>query len=250
MCRPVELEYACSTDDKPHRLRTGAVFQCNDPIGCLAEEIVLHKPGSEADLAAAKTQEKEFTILKIGGDCEKCAERKTNILANEERIFQEMKGEIQEMEKKLERPCRKTLRRSKRMCRSEESISMYKVRESGAIYKPEATCSSGSCTGPVYVTHDGRRGMFCEKHTCSAVNLGCLLDVSTPRNSYQFSIYCPLHACSRLGCGLKITDEETAFCKRHDWQFEVAICTQEYARQGGGYGQAPFGILDSQMRRV
>lgn len=127
---------------------------------------------------------------------------------------------------------------------------MYKVRESRAIYKPEATCSSGSCTGPVYVTHDGRRGMFCEKHTCSAVNLGCLLDVSTPRNSYQYSIYCPLHACSRLGCGLKIADEGTVFCKRHDWQFEVATCTQEYARQGGGFGQAPFGILDSQMRRV
>jgi nitrite reductase/ring-hydroxylating ferredoxin subunit len=58
-----------------------------------------------------------------------------------------------------------------------------------------------------------------------------------------------LHTCSRLGCGLKVADQETVFCKRHDWQFNVATSTQWYARQGGGYGQAPFGILDSLMRR-
>lgn len=249
MCRLVELEYACSTDENPHRLRTDAILQCNDPFDCLAEEIILHKPGSEANLAAAKSQEQEFAIMKIGGDCEKCAERKTNILANEERIFLEMKGELEEMGNQIESPCRNSMRRSKRMHRSEESILQYKVRERRTEYEPEAICSSGSCTGPVHVAHDGRRGMFCEKHTCSAIDFGCLLDVSTTRNSSQYSIYCPLHTCIRLGCGLKVANQETVLCERHDWQFKVATWTQQYARQGGGYGQAPFGILDSQMRR-
>ncbi|KAM0223382.1 hypothetical protein ACHAQD_003575 [Fusarium lateritium] len=249
MCRLVELEYACSTDDKPHRLRTEAILPCNDPLGCLAEEIVLHKPGSEASLATAESQEQEFAIMKIGGDCEKCAERKTNILVNEERIYLDIKEELEEMGGKLKCPVSKRMRRSRHMQRSDGSISLYKVREPRAKYQPEAICSSGSCTGPVCVAHDGRRGMFCEEHTCSAVDYNCLSDVSTTRNSSQYSIYCPLHTCSRLGCGLKVTNQETVLCKRHDKLFEVATWTQRYAKQGGGYGQSPFGILDSQTRR-
>ncbi|KAM0561591.1 hypothetical protein ACHAPJ_002759 [Fusarium lateritium] len=220
MCRFLELEFACSSDNQPHRLRTSAIIRCEGPLGCLAEEVVTQKSDSEAGTAVEDPADEMFTIMKVGGDCEKCSQQKTMELENKDRILSDIQANLVEMDQELARLSIEDIQRPRMDI---PTLSLSQIHEDKAEHHPETICSSGPCKGLVTVSLDGRRGYFCKKHTCAATEWNCLSDVSTPRNSSQFSIYCPLHTCGRLGCGLKIGDLSTIFCEKHQREIDRAV---------------------------
>jgi hypothetical protein len=77
------------------------------------------------------------------------------------------------------------------------------------------------------VSLNGFQGMFCKKHTCSATEWQCLLDVSTTRNSAQYSIHCPAHTCHTHGCGVRIADLSTLYCTRHQAEIYMDLASHE-----------------------
>lgn len=249
----MELEYSCSTERNPHRLRTAGLIQCNDYIGCMIEKLNLKKPGREIQHLNLETE--QYTVCKIGGDCEDCAMKKTELIQNEERAFRELEEELQEEERSyreiveeiqnedemyreiqegIQNKERSFRERQKEANNNGQSLSRWirnKLVEShdeilglrlygrgAAVQRPETICSSGPCTGPVVVTDDGEKGMFCEKHTCSAKEWSCLMDAATPPNSNQYSIYCSAHTYGRFGCGLRITNPMSNYCTMHQTQ--------------------------------
>ncbi|KAJ4256720.1 hypothetical protein NW762_008816 [Fusarium torreyae] len=220
MCHFLELEFACSSDNHPHRLRTGAIFRCEDPLDCLAEEVVNQKSGSEAGTAVEELADEKFIIMKVGGDCEKCSQQKTKELENKDKILNEIQANLVQMDQEL---ARLSIEDTQRPGMNIPTLSLSQIHEDKAEHHPETICSSGPCKGLVTVSLDGRRGLFCKKHTCAATEWNCLSDVSTPRNSSQFSIYCPLHTCGRLGCGQKIADLSTIFCAKHQREIDRAV---------------------------
>ncbi|CAG7565682.1 unnamed protein product [Fusarium equiseti] len=185
MCRYMELEYSCSTEGTPHRLRTTGLIQCNDYIGCMIEELNLKKPGREIQHVNLETV--QYTLFKIGGDCEECATKKTELIQNEERVFRELEEELQEEErdfqgileeiqnedriyreilegiqKKKERSFRERRKEannndqslSRWICNKliqspDEILGLRLYARGAAVQRPETVCSSGPCTGPV-----------------------------------------------------------------------------------------------------
>ncbi|KAF4967259.1 hypothetical protein FSARC_5171 [Fusarium sarcochroum] len=223
MCHFLELEFACSSDNQPHRLRTRAIYRCEDPFDCLAEEVVTQKSESEAGTTVEDWADEKFTIMKVGGDCEKCSQQKTKELEHKEKILSDIQANLVEMDQDLSRLSFEGIQKPRKEI---PTLSLSQIHEDKAEHHPETICSSGGCKGLVAVSLDGRRGFFCKKHTCAATDWGCLSDVSTTRNSSQFSIYCPLHTCGRLGCGLKIADLSTVFCTKHQHEIDLAISSR------------------------
>lgn len=217
MCRLLKLQYACSSNGKPHYMENvqGAYIPCNDRHGCFIEEALALKPGSDTTPPGSPI-EREYTIVKIGGDCETCANRKARKIEEEDKFFVEMNSVVDRTERELNA----MVMRCGEISASNRRRKVNHVRRE---YRPNDTCSSGSCQNQVHVSHDGRKGMFCRKHTCATQEFDCLSDVSTTRNGPQYSIYCPLHTCSRIGCGLQIMDQDTIVCKRHHDELELAI---------------------------
>ncbi|EMT68144.1 hypothetical protein FOC4_g10012552 [Fusarium odoratissimum] len=87
MCRLLKLQYACSSNGKPHYMENvqGAYIPCNDRHGCFIEEALALKPGSDTTPPGSPI-EREYTIVKIGGDCETCANKKTRKIEEEDKI--------------------------------------------------------------------------------------------------------------------------------------------------------------------
>ncbi|KAL4722882.1 hypothetical protein ACLX1H_010122 [Fusarium chlamydosporum] len=218
MCHYMELEFSCSTAENPHRLRTGAVLRCDDFLGCVTEEVILKKPGPEIR-RTTKLKKETYTIVKIGGDCEKCAEEKTKLISNEERIFHELREELEVMDKLLDSSFNGD------EDASGKGRTLRQMHEDRADQQPDTICASGSCKGLAMVSLDGRQGMFCKKHTCNATEWQCLSDFSTTRNNSQYSIYCPAHTCDRLGCGLRIADISTIYCHKHQTQIYMEFAS-------------------------
>lgn len=217
MCRLLKLQYDCSTDGEPHYLENaqGASIPCHDRHACLIEDTLVLKPGSDTSPPSSPI-ERDCTTVKIGGDCEKCANKKAKKLEEEDKVFVEATSIFGRTERDLDG----MLRRCGEIAVSNRRRRLNYVRSE---YRPNDTCSSGSCPKEVHVSHAGVKGMFCRKHTCSAHKFDCLTDVSTTRNGPQHSIYCPRHTCSRSGCGLQVMDEFTPLCKRHHKELELYV---------------------------
>lgn len=203
----------------------------------MLEKLDLKKPGRETQQVNQETE--QYIVYEIGGDCEECAKKKTELIENEERVFRELEEELQQ-EDRIYREIQEGFQQKERSFRErQEAINNRGQRLSRRIRKilvetpdeilglrlcgkvvqrPEIICSSGSCTGPVVVTDDGEKGMFCEEHTCSAKEWSCLLDAVTLENSNQHQIYCSAHTCSGLGCGLRIADPMSTYCTMHQTQ--------------------------------
>ncbi|RFN51467.1 hypothetical protein FIE12Z_4203 [Fusarium flagelliforme] len=184
MCRYMELEYSCSTEENPHRLRTTGLIQCNDYIGCMIEKLNLKKPGQEIQHVNLETE--QYTVCKIGGDCEDCAMKKTELIQNEERVFRELEEELQDEERcyreiveeiqnedEMHREIQEGIQNKERRFRErqkeaknngqslsrwirnklveshDEILSLRLYGREVAVQRPETICSSGSCTGPV-----------------------------------------------------------------------------------------------------
>ena len=235
----MELEYSCSTKGHPHRLRTTGLIQCDDYIGCMLEKLDLKKPGRDTQQLNQETE--QYTVYEIGGDCEECVKRKTELIENEERVFRELEEELQE-EDRIYREIHEGFQKKERSFRErreeinkrgqslsrrirnilvetpDEILGLRLYGRGEVAQRPETICSSGSRTGPVVVTDGGEKGMFCKEHTCSAKEWSCLLDAVTLENSNQHPIYCSAHTCSRLGCGLRIADSMSNYCTMHQTQ--------------------------------
>lgn len=219
MCRLLKLQYACSSNGEPHYMENaqGAFIPCNDRHGCLIEDVLALKPGSDTSPPGSPI-EREYTIVKIGGDCETCANEKARKVEENDKVFVDMNSVVG----RTERDFHGMIRRCGEIAVDNRRRMLNNVRSQ---CRPNDTCSSGSCQNQVHVSHAGIKGMFCRKHTCSAKEFDCLTDVSTTRNSPQHSIYCPRHTCSKSGCGLQILAHDTPLCKRHHDQLELAIST-------------------------
>lgn len=217
MYRLLKLQYACSSNGEPHYMENaqGAFIPFNDRHGCLIEDVLSLKPGSDTSPPGSPI-EREYTIVKIGGDCERCANQKARKIEEDDKVFVDMNSVVG----RTERDFHGMIRRCGEIAVDNRRRMLNKVRSQ---YRPNDTCSSGSCQNQVYVPHAGLKGMFCRKHTCSAQGFDCLTDVCTTRNSAQYSIYCPRHTCSKSGCGLQILAHYTPLCKRHHDQLELAI---------------------------
>ncbi|RGP62815.1 hypothetical protein FSPOR_9006 [Fusarium sporotrichioides] len=220
MCQFMELEFSCSTADNQHRLKSQGLLPCDDFQSCVFELVTLKRPDSETG-QNTRVLVQHHTIVKIDGDCQKCAERKTKLIQNEERIFQALKREPEGMEK---------IPKSHTEESEEEPgkiRTLKQIHQDRADNQPDTICASGPCQGLAMVSSDGRQGMFCKKHTCTATEWDCLLDVSTTRNSAQYSIYCPAHTCNTLGCGLRIADLSTLYCTSHQAQIYVKLASRQ-----------------------
>ncbi|KAM5344876.1 hypothetical protein ACJ41O_010738 [Fusarium nematophilum] len=195
MCFLLELEFACSDDAGPHRLRTEAIIKCESPISCLYDEIAGTTP-EPSEVKLEDLPSGKFKVLHVGGDCDKCARVKTSQLANNVDILDEIGETITQIDKDL------------------DQLDLVPRVPRPARHRPKTTCSSGSCK-QVTVWVGGRQGHFCQKHTCAAKDWGCLNDVSTNSNSDQHSIYCPEHTCVWPGCGLRVAERYKGVCERH-----------------------------------
>ncbi|KAM5515851.1 hypothetical protein FOXYSP1_02802 [Fusarium oxysporum f. sp. phaseoli] len=102
MCRLLKLQYACSSNGKPHYMENvqGAYIPCNDRHGCFIEEALALKPGSDTTPPGSPI-EREYTIVKIGGDCETCANKKATKIEEEDKFFVEMNSVVDRTEREL-----------------------------------------------------------------------------------------------------------------------------------------------------
>ncbi|RGP78038.1 hypothetical protein FLONG3_3873 [Fusarium longipes] len=219
MCHFMEIEFSCSTADDPHRLKTQGLLPCDDFQNCAVEVVTFKKQVSEARQTVRVVMDR-YKAVKVAGDCQKCAERKTKLIQNEERIFRELKKEFGKMDKNQEVPYEGNAEAPR------DAITLKQIHQDRADHQPDTICASGSCNGLVMVSVGGVQGMFCKRHTCCATEWDCLLDVSTTRNSRQYSIYCPAHTCITYGCGLKIADLSTAYCTRHQAEIYMEFASR------------------------
>ncbi|KAH7250164.1 uncharacterized protein BKA55DRAFT_539727 [Fusarium redolens] len=102
MCRILRLQYACSSNGKPHYMEDtqGAFFPCNDRLGCFIENVLAMKPGSDTT-PPSSTIEREYAIMWIGGDCERCANKKARKIEEEDKFFVKMASVVDRTERDL-----------------------------------------------------------------------------------------------------------------------------------------------------
>ncbi|KAL6913827.1 hypothetical protein ACHAP8_001768 [Fusarium lateritium] len=220
MCKFMELEFSCSTADNPHRLETPGLLPCDDFQSCGVELVALKKPDPETGLSS-QVLVRHYDVIKIDGDCQKCAERKTTLIQNEERIFLARKKESKDRDRLPEVP----KKGSKEKFGDVETLNQ--IRQNKIDNQHDAICASGPCQGVAMVSPNGQQGMFCKRHTCSATEWDCLLDISTTRMNPQCSIYCPAHTCNRLRCGLRIADLSTLYCTRHQAEIYLKLASRQ-----------------------
>ncbi|QPC79282.1 hypothetical protein HYE68_010034 [Fusarium pseudograminearum] len=205
MCKFMELEFSCSTTDNPHRLETQGLLPCDNFQSCVFELVNFKRPKSDI---AQKTQVlvQHYMLVKIDGDCQKCAERKTKLIQNRERISQALMKESENMDK---------IPGGSMKGGSGKVGNLRQIHQDRADHQPDTICASGPCKRLAMVSTDGRRGMFCKTHTCSAREWNCLLDTSTTQDGVEFSVYCTAHTCDTLGCNRRIADLSTVHCTKH-----------------------------------
>lgn len=148
----------------------------------------------------------QYMPVKIKGDYQKCAERKTKLVQNRKRIFQAFMKESESMDNIPEGPMMKV---------SGEVRTLRRIHRDRADHQPDTVCASGPCQRLAMVSSDGRQGIFCKTHTCSATEWNCLLDTSTTQDGVEFSVYCTAHTCDTLGCNRRIADLSTFYCTKH-----------------------------------
>ncbi|KAF5021759.1 hypothetical protein F66182_6209 [Fusarium sp. NRRL 66182] len=178
MCQFLELEFSCSSDNHPHRLRTRSICPCDNPLGCLAEEIAASESKAESETVIEDWEDGLFSIMKVDGVCGDCAQKKTKELEDKEKILGDIETNLVKMDQDLDRLSAENLAKSRRGI---PTLSLPQLHDDRAEreHEPETICSSGWCKGLVAVSLDGRRGFFCQKHTCAAADWGCLLDKQT-----------------------------------------------------------------------
>ncbi|KAG8669515.1 hypothetical protein FPOAC2_08846 [Fusarium poae] len=218
MCKFMELEFSCSTADNPHRLETPGFLPCDDFQSCVVELVTLKKPDPEKG-SNSRVLVRHYEIVKIDGDCQKCAERKTKLIQNEERIFLELKKESEDRNMLPEGLAKDS---QEKFVEVENPNQTHQNKTDNQL---ETICASGPCQSLAIVSSDGQQGMFCKRHTCSATEWDCLLDISTTRINAQPSIYCPAHTCNRLRCGLRIADLSTLYCTRHQTEIYMKFAS-------------------------
>ncbi|KAF4468964.1 hypothetical protein FALBO_4135 [Fusarium albosuccineum] len=205
MCHFLELEFSCSDGGRPHRIRTDALCKCDNPFGCIAEEMWSE---ADADEDMNDWAQEDFKVLYVGGNCEKCTNKKDDQLAEQEKFLVRYHTDVEEMGHDLERI---ESDREKQQVKN-ASQNAFAQRDFVDFKTP---CASGPCKYPVVISRDGRKGHFCQKHTCAAQYWGCLADSTPNSESPAESIYCPVHTCSKRGCGMRIDDENSIFCCLH-----------------------------------
>ncbi|KAJ4201796.1 hypothetical protein NW767_006334 [Fusarium falciforme] len=213
MCKLLEIEYSCSHGTKRHRQRIDALCSCDNPLACMVGDMQL---GDHHKTKIQDLSEENFKVVKVDGVCDECARKMALEIEEKDRMFGELEASLEEINKDLSLlalagPA------------SGQDAKKHKVhhREVPST-KPQHTphdsdwiCANGSCQGRVTFSIDGRRGRFCQKHTCAAQDWGCISGVATKLNSPQFSIYCHVHTCTKAGCGMRIAHDSAIYCCTH-----------------------------------
>lgn len=220
MCRLLELEYSCSHGTKRHRQRIDALCTCDNPLACMAGDTNL---GDHPKTKIEGMDEENFKTIKVGGVCDECAQKMALEIEEKDRMFGQLETSLEEINKDLSQLALAA------PSNGEEQAKGNKLprREATAV-KPQLTpydsdwiCANGSCQGRVTFSVDGRRGRFCQKHTCAAQDWGCIAGVATKHNNPRFSIYCHVHTCTKAGCGMRIAHDSAIYCCSHSYVHDL-----------------------------
>ncbi|KAJ4323616.1 hypothetical protein N0V84_004224 [Fusarium piperis] len=213
MCKLLEIEYSCSHGTKRHRQRIDALCKCDNPLTCMVGDMHLddHPKTKIEDLA-----EENFKVVKVGGVCDECAQKMALEIEEKDRMFGELEVSLEEINKDLSLlalagpPNRGEAKRHKLSRRGAKATKSHHTP-----HDSDWICANESCQGRVTFSIDGRRGRFCQKHTCAAQDWGCISGVATKLNGPQFSIYCHVHTCTKAGCGMRIAHDSAIYCCAH-----------------------------------
>ncbi|KAM0434022.1 hypothetical protein ACHAPT_003966 [Fusarium lateritium] len=213
MCQFLEIEFSCSDETKRHSQRTDALCLCDNPLVCIAGDMQLDDD-TEPDIS--ELGEDRFKVLKVDGVCDECAQKMARELQEKDKMFTELEANLEEINKDLNQL---TLGAQ---AEGQAGNGRKPSQQDAAPIKPQHPpqdhrwiCSYGPCQRRITFSIDGRRGRFCQKHTCAAHDWGCLSGVVTKLNNPQFSIYCPVHSCAKAGCGMRIADDSAIYCCTH-----------------------------------
>ncbi|KAF4977283.1 hypothetical protein FZEAL_6171 [Fusarium zealandicum] len=211
MCLFLKLEFDCSDSGIRHSKKTEAICRCDNPLVCIAEETSSSISPMEKEVEIEDLADNEFKVYYVGGDCKDCAQKRNEELAAKDKAFATIENDLAEMTDTID----KLDVTAQPKPEEQPQMTLAQIHHKRSAYQPETICASGTCMGLVCVSIDGRRGKFCQRHTCAAQDWGCLADISTTRFTPEYAIYCPLHTCGRLRCGVRVADFSSLYCERH-----------------------------------
>ncbi|RSM02990.1 hypothetical protein BHE90_001737 [Fusarium euwallaceae] len=211
MCKLLEIEYSCSHGTKRHRQRIDALCSCDNPLACMVGDM---QHGNDPKTKIEDLGKENFKVVKVDGVCDECAQKMAQEIEEKDMMFGELEASLEEINKDLALlalagPANGHEAKRHKLAHRESTKPQHTPHDGDWI------CASGSCQGRVTFSIDGRRGRFCQKHTCAAQDWGCISGVATKLNSPQFSIYCHVHTCNKAGCGMRIAHDSALYCCTH-----------------------------------
>lgn len=218
MCQFLELEFSCDDGGNRHRKRTEAIWKCGTPAGCVIDGMNWSIVGSEVDLEHIEAS--NFQVLHIGGNCDSCVRRIGKERVEKMIPREDMETKPTKLQQHVEAICSNASPCGEgETCTVTESLTLNLVPEKRplrrAVCDPDTICCSGPCTRPVVISIDNHRGRFCEEHTCSARDWGCLMDAFTKSSNPQDLHYCSAHTCERFGCEKRVSHRDSLYCEKH-----------------------------------